>query len=172
MAVPDELHAESRDLESCAASPSNTKVFYSERSDEVNNMNSENKPAECCDAQCEVAPREVAQIVEEVIDDLKWSYAVMREWYRGEPEDFGELAAVYKEVLLRHDPHPDFYSDGTLIGAKYLERQYEWIRYKAMEPPHRRCASENCRCKELKSHQDAGRRSDESESADEKGVTW
>ncbi len=142
----------------------------------MNNMNSENKPAEYCDEQCEVAPREVAQIVEEVIDDLKWSYAAMLEWHRGELEEFRDLDAMYKDVLLQHDPHPDFYSDGTPIGAKHLgwnlQSQNEWIYYKAMVPPHRRCSSENCRCKEPQSHQDAGRRPNESESADEKGVTW
>lgn len=135
-------------------------------------MNSENKSPTHCDEQWEVAPRVVAQICEEVIDDLKWSYAAMLEWYRGEPEEFLDLDAMYKEVLLRHDPDPEFYSDGTPIGAKHLERQYELIRYKAMEPPHRRCASENFRCKGPQSHQEAGRRLDESKSADEKFVMW
>lgn len=140
----------------------------------MNEMNNENKSPKCCDEQFEVPPREVAQVLEEVIDNLKWSYAAMLQWHRGAPEELRDLDATYQEVLLRYDPYPDFYSDGTPIGAKHLDLdpQYESIRYKAMKPPHRRCASESCRCKGPQSHQDDGRRQDECESAAERELMW
>lgn len=138
----------------------------------MNNMNSENKSSRYCDEQREAPPREAAQVLTEVIDDLKWSYAAVMEWHRGDPEELRDLDARYKEVLIRYNEYRNFYSDGTPIGAEHLDLEYEWIRYKAMEPPHRRCVSENSPCRGPQSHQDDGRRLEESESADERGVVW
>jgi hypothetical protein len=135
-------------------------------------MNSENKSPEYCDEQFEVASREVAQIVEEVIDDLKWSYAVMREWHRGEPDEFRDLGARYKKVLVGYNEYPDFYSDGTPTGATHLDLTCEWIGYKAMEPPHRRRARESCCCTGQQWHRGDGGRQHGGESADQRAVVW
>lgn len=170
--VPNELRAEFRDLDPCTASPSNTKVLYSERSDEVSDINTADKSYRYCADQSEPPRSETAQVVEEIIDDLKWSYAVMLEWQQGEPEEFHDLLARYKTVLVGYNEYPDFYSDGTPIGAKHLDLTCEWIGYKAIEPPHRRRVRETCCCTGQHWHRGDGGRQHGGESADQRAVVW
>lgn len=105
----------------------------------MNNMNGESKSCKCCEGQRETAPREVAQVLTEIIDDLEWSYAAMLEWHQGEPEDIRDLDANYKALITQHSEDRDFYGDGTPIGARHLDPDSERVACKPMEPPHRRC---------------------------------
>ncbi|MCX8495952.1 MAG: hypothetical protein ORN51_07195 [Akkermansiaceae bacterium] len=73
-----------------------------------------------------------------LIDESLWSYAYMSDaTWPLDVQDWQIHAQKFSAVLVSYNEEPNFYSDGSPIGAMHRDPDGR-IRYKAFEPPHRR----------------------------------